>query len=414
MFLHCSSPLIDLNQRYRDRNIHIFTLVSGRVKMTKSKKQQGSKNGSLQNGAGGSKDHLLLHLTTGNSLDVNSDIQEIDAIDIIDPKKALDYEYQRIFRWKDENIQRYLRSFLSGAKMDPITLYSTNKNISSHKEGPWKIIDGKQRITSLRLFLGNKYKVQVGDEELSFSDLSSMNQERIKRRGVSVRILYSISGSSDRDIHLYFLGIQNRMLMAPGDAICAVRDNYTVASQAISLLNEAHSIAKDIRTCFLPESMIEKYHVDEEIDLLPHICVFLSYAYNDLQVGDDYPLPSIETAVDGKNWFQREQYQISEKDTKIILKLRNIFLSKVKEWAITPIALPLMVPILCDLFKGKGENTQTSDSKSYQMCMFMTAKGNKCSFKGKYILEDTDTKKLYHACGQHKRHKLNGGFKIIS
>lgn len=367
-----------------------------------------------------SKDYLLTQLMTGNSLEINGSIHELDAIDLVNEEKTLDYEYQRVFRWKDENIQRYLRTFLSGGRMDPITLYSSDKNVADHKNGPWKIIDGKQRVTSLRLFLKGNYKVRVGEEDLTFSDLSPINQERIRRRGVSIRILYSISGSSNRDIHLYFLGIQNRMLMAPGDAICAVRDEYTVASQSISLLNEAHSLVGDMRCCFTPESMTDKYHIDEEIDLLPHICVFLVHSYNDLKLGDDYSLPSIEAAVDGKNWFQREQYQISEREKATLLKLRKIFISKVKEWSKSPIALPLMVHILCDLYKGKGEALHSTsvqngkDDGKYQMCMFTTAKGSKCSFKGRYILEEAETKKLYHACGQHKRHRSSGGYKVIS
>ena len=65
-------------------------------------------------------------------------------------------EYQRLFRWKEEQKSRLVESLLLGLPIPSIF-------ISENKEGKWELVDGLQRVSTVISFMGLMKKEQEID-----------------------------------------------------------------------------------------------------------------------------------------------------------------------------------------------------------------------------------------------------------
>ena len=69
-------------------------------------------------------------------------------------------EFQRIFRWRDEQKSRLIESVLLGIPIPPIF-------VSQREDGVWDVIDGVQRLSTILEFTGN-YVNEDGHRQSGF------------------------------------------------------------------------------------------------------------------------------------------------------------------------------------------------------------------------------------------------------
>ncbi len=76
----------------------------------------------------------------------------------------IDPEFQRLFRWSNEQQTRFIESLLLGIPIPPIF-------VAEDKNGKWEVVDGLQRISTVISFFGllktmtekNKWNLSEGD-----------------------------------------------------------------------------------------------------------------------------------------------------------------------------------------------------------------------------------------------------------
>lgn len=59
----------------------------------------------------------------------------------------IDPEYQRLFRWDEDQRTKFIESLLLGIPTPPIF-------VSAHKDGRWELVDGLQRVSTILQFVG--------------------------------------------------------------------------------------------------------------------------------------------------------------------------------------------------------------------------------------------------------------------
>lgn len=104
-------------------------------------------------------------------------------------------DFQRLFRWDDEQKTRFIESLLLGIPIPPIF-------VAEDKSGKWELVDGLQRISTVLSFFGelkdlqekNNWKLLEGDivkqfEDMSFNDLPILFQRNLRRTYCRVEIL---------------------------------------------------------------------------------------------------------------------------------------------------------------------------------------------------------------------------------
>lgn len=75
-------------------------------------------------------------------------------------------DYQREYVWEKDQQQMFLNSILMGLPLGCISVVK-NKN-----EFVYEIVDGKQRLTTLRKFVENEISVNIDGEEVFYKDLN--------------------------------------------------------------------------------------------------------------------------------------------------------------------------------------------------------------------------------------------------
>ncbi len=104
-------------------------------------------------------------------------------------------EFQRLFRWDDEQKTRFIESLLLGISIPPIF-------VAEDKSGRWELVDGLQRVSTILSFLGelkelpekNNWQLIEGDiikgfENMNFSELPVLFQRNLRRTYCRVEIL---------------------------------------------------------------------------------------------------------------------------------------------------------------------------------------------------------------------------------
>ena len=122
-------------------------------------------------------------------------------------------EYQRYYRWKDEQKTAFIESLIIGIPIPPIFVFEKS-------DGKWELIDGLQRVTTIISFLGelkkenlielthnetkiiNKWQLIKTDfisswENTSYKDLEPKYQRNLKRATCRVEILKSENEESE-------------------------------------------------------------------------------------------------------------------------------------------------------------------------------------------------------------------------
>jgi hypothetical protein len=104
--------------------------------------------------------------------------------------------YQRRSRWSDKRRSLLIESLLMNIPIPPIFLYE-------RAYAQYEVMDGQQRLTAIRSFLGNEFKLRGLKlwKELNrkdYRDLPPKIQKGLERRGIAAVIILTESGKDDR------------------------------------------------------------------------------------------------------------------------------------------------------------------------------------------------------------------------
>jgi hypothetical protein len=106
----------------------------------------------------------------------------------------IDPEYQRLFRWSDEQKTSFIESILLGIPVPPIF-------VAENENGVWELVDGLQRVSTILSFFGslrdsdkNKWKLMKGDfiEKIQGLDVDTAPMKlklNIKRASCRIEIV---------------------------------------------------------------------------------------------------------------------------------------------------------------------------------------------------------------------------------
>ena len=134
--------------------------------------------------------------------------------------KAIDLEpeYQRNFIWGTRLMVEYLTSLYNG--MAPTMFVINNKNKSK------RIIDGKQRSTSIHKFANNEFPIMIGDTPYYYSKvpeginngklLKKEKKEEFKKITITVKEYENLSFKEETQI---FNLLQNGVSLRPGEKV---------------------------------------------------------------------------------------------------------------------------------------------------------------------------------------------------
>ncbi|CAM6506191.1 TPA: DUF262 domain-containing protein [Klebsiella quasipneumoniae subsp. similipneumoniae] len=118
---------------------------------------------------------------------------------------ALDFgaEYQRDYVWGHQEQQTFLRVLISGFPIGSVALAKApNWDIC---DGPYiEVVDGKQRLTTLKLFINNEIPIVIGEEEIYWSELTRSEQLAFGRPTLSAAIL---DDATEKDRIAYFVAV---------------------------------------------------------------------------------------------------------------------------------------------------------------------------------------------------------------
>ncbi|MBJ9640742.1 DUF262 domain-containing protein [Citrobacter sp. FDAARGOS_156] len=112
-------------------------------------------------------------------------------------------EYQREYIWGEEEQQTFLRVLISGFPIGSVALAKAPDWDTS--DGPYiEVVDGKQRLTTLKMFINNKIPIVIGDEEIFWFEFSRAEQLSFGRPTLTAVIL---DDATTKDRIEYFIAV---------------------------------------------------------------------------------------------------------------------------------------------------------------------------------------------------------------
>ena len=113
-------------------------------------------------------------------------------------KLDLNAEYQREYVWKEKQQQEFLNAIVKGM---PLSAISAAKDEGVFQ---YEIVDGKQRLTTLQLFVTDQITIELEDEKVFFSQLSPAEQNSFLNFSLPMILLQK----ADRQTRIqYFINI---------------------------------------------------------------------------------------------------------------------------------------------------------------------------------------------------------------
>lgn len=112
-------------------------------------------------------------------------------------------EYQRDYVWDHQEQQTFLRVLISGFPIGSVALAKApDWDIC---DGPYiEVVDGKQRLTTLKLFINNEIPIVIGGEEIYWSEFTRSEQLAFGRPTLSAVIL---DDATEKDRIAYFVAV---------------------------------------------------------------------------------------------------------------------------------------------------------------------------------------------------------------
>lgn len=112
-------------------------------------------------------------------------------------------EYQRDYVWGHQEQQTFLRVLISGFPIGSVALAKAPDWDAC--DGPYiEVVDGKQRLTTLKLFINNEIPIVIGGEEIYWSEFTRSEQLAFGRPTLSAVIL---DDATEKDRIAYFVAV---------------------------------------------------------------------------------------------------------------------------------------------------------------------------------------------------------------
>ncbi|HHQ6598096.1 TPA: DUF262 domain-containing protein [Serratia fonticola] len=114
-----------------------------------------------------------------------------------------DADYQREYVWGEEQQQAFLHAIVSGFPLGHVAIAKTVD--WCEKEGPFlEVVDGKQRLTTLKLFITNVIPFVIDGVPVYWRELSRPEQLAFGKTGLPAVIL---DDASRDDLLNYFIAV---------------------------------------------------------------------------------------------------------------------------------------------------------------------------------------------------------------
>jgi hypothetical protein len=118
---------------------------------------------------------------------------------------TLGVNLQRPFVWKLHQKQAFILSILKGMSIPQfaVVIYTPNEK---ERHSVYKIVDGKQRLSSLFAFVDGKFPIPCDGEDFYFDELPEDVQRRLMRWSPTAQVAYSYYNYkiSDAGLVLWF------------------------------------------------------------------------------------------------------------------------------------------------------------------------------------------------------------------
>jgi hypothetical protein len=144
----------------------------------------------------GNKESIYPYDPSEADIDIREEPQTVYELVVrkwVEQKKLRMPDFQRQFVWKHDQMSLFIESVLLGFPLPPLYI---NKN----KEGKYIVVDGRQRLTTLKKFLQNEFRLTNLNalSELNgknFKDLMKINSEYQTRIEDTKLLVYLIQPS---------------------------------------------------------------------------------------------------------------------------------------------------------------------------------------------------------------------------
>lgn len=120
-------------------------------------------------------------------------------------REALNFgaEYQRDYVWGHDEQQAFLLVLISGFPIGSVALAKAPDWDTS--DGPYiEVVDGKQRLTTLKMFINNEIPIVINGEEIYWFEFTRAEQLSFGRPTLSAVIL---DDATARDRLAYFVAV---------------------------------------------------------------------------------------------------------------------------------------------------------------------------------------------------------------
>lgn len=112
-----------------------------------------------------------------------------EIINLFEEKALIiDPEFQRLFRWDNDQQTRFVESILLGIPIPPIF-------VAEDKDGKWELVDGLQRMSTILSFFGKLSISQKNNLTLSSGELLGESIKGLSIHDFSLKLQYTIKRS---------------------------------------------------------------------------------------------------------------------------------------------------------------------------------------------------------------------------
>lgn len=215
--------------------------------------------------------------------DVEEKAQDWTIGTILDKLKKinLDVPYQRKIVWNEKQREYFIDSIINGFSIFPVTLnvVSPKYNNDYGNNYEWNCIDGKQRLTSIKMFAEGEFKINIklkGKDEEKFVTYNEIKSQFDMEVPFKVRIYKGLDKTGESGI---FDRLQNGLSCTLGERINAIDSKLITFiqneivpkySHVLSLISTSNASKRrgDIKTyvelyaaCI--DNRLEKWSLDE-------------------------------------------------------------------------------------------------------------------------------------------------------
>ncbi|HHG9960346.1 TPA: DUF262 domain-containing protein [Yersinia enterocolitica] len=114
-----------------------------------------------------------------------------------------DADYQRAYVWGEEEQQAFLHTVVSGFPVGHVAIAKT-PDWCEKEEAFLEVVDGKQRLTTLKLFITNEIPIIIDGQRILWRELSRPEQLAFGHTSMPALIL---DDASRDDLLSYFIAV---------------------------------------------------------------------------------------------------------------------------------------------------------------------------------------------------------------